>query len=152
MIQSSISLAKKERIFFIGFSKFLSLLVDNEKVYIRIMGIKIPFPFKRRRIYIPKKLVYIKKGYSFLRKWKVKEIEADISFSDPMINGIAYGMMSAIDTIKIDQRVKVNINFFGKNRLKAEFLISNWEFMKNLISFFIPLLIEMRRGHRKGGR
>ena len=149
MIQFSFFIDRKKRIFLIRFQRFLYLMMEKGKLYIRIMGFKIPFPYSRKKIYLPRKLVYLKKGYLFLRKWRLKKIDADLSFSDPMVNGIAYGMMRAIETVKRDQRVKVDINFLGINRLKAEFVISSWTFIKQLKNFFFPLLCEMRRGLKK---
>lgn len=152
MIQSSLFLDKSERTFFLRFNRLLSFMMENGKVFIKIMGFKIPFLTPNQRIYIPKKLIYLNKGYSFLRQWRLKKIALEVSFSDPMMNGITYGIMKAVEAIKGEQRVEININFLGKNRLKAEFVISYWEFIRNLVSFLFPLLIEMRRGFKKGGK
>lgn len=151
MIKSSLFLDKKEKSLSIYPNRLFAIVVEKWKVYIKIMGLKMPFSITRERIYIPKKFIYLKKGYSFLRKWRIKQIEADLSLSDPMVNGVLYGTMRAIETLRMDQRFNVNINFLGINRLKADFLISYWEFIKHLISFFFPLFIDMKRGLKKGG-
>lgn len=149
MIQFSFYLDSGNSKLLIRFNRFLSFLRDRGKIYIRVFGIDIPILLKIKDFIIPLKIKYMKRWYLFIRQLKVKRIDANISFNDPMLNGIAYGIVSALDALGRDHRLNININFLGSNRYSGDFLISYKAFFKQLFKLIFPLLSEMRRGSRK---
>jgi hypothetical protein len=152
MIQVSFLLSHLHKNFSIRFNKFLSFILEKGGSYLRILGLNIPITFKKKRFRLPLQKSFLKNLYLFIRQWKLKRIEAKISFPDPMVNGVAYGMLKVIETIKREPRVNVEINFLGINQLRGDFIISILRFFQYSRKLFFPLLKEMRRGFKKGGR
>jgi hypothetical protein len=82
----------------------------------------------------------------------MKRVEGTISFPDPMVNGILYGWMSAIQTREPDRRIAVTVNFSGENWLNGEFAFSLKTLIHHFRNWIYPLIREMRgRKVSKGG-
>jgi hypothetical protein len=129
---------------------------ENGKVLTKILGISIPVPLKKRRIPIfrkpPIQWIYLKGVFSFITKWKIKKMEGSISFPDPMINGVLYGWMSAIQTERKSPNIYVRVNFLGENWCRGEVTLSLKILFHHLRMWIFPLIREMRRKNpRKEG-
>lgn len=149
MIQFSFYLDSENSKLLISFNRFLSFLRDRGKIYIRVFGIDIPILLKIKDFVIPLKMKNMKRWYLFISQLKLKRIDANISFNDPMLNGIAFGIVSSLDALGKDHRLNININFLGLNRYSSDFIISYKAFFKQLFKLIFPLLSEIRRGPRK---
>jgi hypothetical protein len=135
---------------------FVSSGWENGKISTKIFGLPVPLPLKKKKSQPPSKLpirwVYLKGIFSFLTKWKVKKVEGTLSFPDPMINGILYGWMSAIQTGRANQKAHVTVNFLGENGCRGEVTLSLKILFHHLRSWIFPLSREMRgKRPRKGG-
>lgn len=135
---------------------FVSSGWENGKISTKILGLSIPLSLKRKKIQFPSQLpirwVYMKGIFSFLAKWKVKKVEGTLSLPDPMVNGVLYGWMSAIHTMRADHKVHVTVNFLGENGCKGEVTLSLRILLHHLRSWILPLIREMRgKKSRKGG-
>jgi hypothetical protein len=135
---------------------FVSSGWENGKISTKIFGLPVPLPLKKKKAQPPSKLpirwVYLKGIFSFLTKWKVKKVEGTLSFPDPMINGILYGWMSAIQTGRANQKAHVTVNFLGENGCRGEVTLSLKILFHHLMSWILPLSREMRgKRPRKGG-
>jgi hypothetical protein len=135
---------------------FVSSGVESGKISAKILGVPIPLPLKKKKIRLPSQLpirwIYLKGIFSFLTKWKLKKGEATLSFQDPMVNGILYGWMSAIQSGRADRKINVTVNFLGENGCRGEATLSLKILFHHLRSWIFPLIREMRgRKPRKGG-
>jgi hypothetical protein len=85
-------------------------------------------------------------------KMKLKKVEGTFSFPDPMVNGVLYGWMGAIQAGRADRKNRVTVNFLGENWCEGEVTLSLKIFFQYLRSW-IFFLIRERRGRkgRKGG-
>jgi len=129
---------------------------ENGKILMKIFGLSIPVPLKKKRILIFHKLpiqwIYLRDVFSFLTKWKIKKVEGSISFPDPMINGVLYGWMSAIQTARTSPKIHVRVNFLGENWCRGEVTLSLKILFHHLRKWILPLIREMRRKNpRKEG-
>jgi len=145
MIPVSFSWDTKKRSISLRWDGFFSLGWENGKVLTKILGFPIRFGFKPPKIRSPMRWVYLKEGFSFLPKWKLKKVEGTFSFSDPMVNGLLYGWVSAIETGKVDRTINVTINFLGENRCSGEAIISLKTLLHHLRKWFFFRLREVRR-------
>jgi hypothetical protein len=112
---------------YVKWNGFLSLGWENGRLVKRMLGIPIPFGFRRKGERIGASMMrwaYLKEAVSFLRKWELKKVEGTLSFSDPMVNGILYGWMSAIATEKTGRKIDLTINFLGENWCSGEATVS----------------------------
>jgi hypothetical protein len=91
--------------------------------------------------------VYLKELFSFLTKWRLKKIEGTLSLPDPMMNGVIYGWVSALEARKGGRKINVSINFLGENRISGEAVLSPGVF-SNYLKRWIFLLLKERRGRR----
>jgi hypothetical protein len=135
---------------------FVSSGWENGKISTKIFGLPVPLPLQKKKVELPSKLpirwVYLKGIFSFLTKWKVKKVEGTLSFPDPMINGILYGWMSAIQTGRANQKAHVTVNFLGENGCRGEVTLSLKILFHHLRSWIFPLSREMRgKRPRRGG-
>ncbi len=109
---------------YLRWNGFFSLGREEGKVFARIFGFPIPFPLRRsqRRKRFRGSLGWtdLKRGLSFLGKWRLKKVEGTFSFPDPMVNGLLYGWMTALGSWRDDRRVNLTINFDGENRFSGE--------------------------------
>ena len=156
MIPISLSWDSRKGSFLLKWNGFVSSGWENGKILIKILGVPIPLPFKKKRVQLPKKLpvrwIYLKGIFSFLAKWKLKKVEGTLSFPDPMINGMLYGWMSAMETARVDRKIHVTVNFLGENWCRGEVIVSLKILFHHLRSWIFPLIREMRgRKPRKGG-
>ncbi|NWF94335.1 MAG: hypothetical protein HXY46_15675 [Syntrophaceae bacterium] len=117
----------------------------------KILGLAIPLPSLRGKKGLSFRWVYIKEVLSFLRKWRVKKAEVAVSFSDPMANGLLYGLISALEDGKRDRKIQIDINFLGKNRFSGEAIISPGVFFQHLKRWILLLLREKKGRGQKGG-
>jgi hypothetical protein len=145
MIPVSFSWDTKKRSISLRWDGFFSFGWENGKVLTKLLGFPIRFGFKRQKIRSPMRWVYLKEGFSFLSKWKLKKVEGTFSFSDPMVNGLLYGWVSAIETGKVDRTINVTINFLGENRCSGEAIISLKTLLHHLRKWFFFRLREVRR-------
>jgi len=79
---------------------YFSLGWEEGKVLTKILGFPIPIRFRQRRVHFPLRWIYVKEAFSLLRKWRLKRAEVTFSFPDPMVNGLLYGLISALETGK----------------------------------------------------
>jgi hypothetical protein len=156
MIPISLSWDTQKRSVLLRWNGFVSSGVESGKTSAKILGVPIPLPLKKKKIRLPSQLpirwIYLKGIFSFLTKWKLKKVEATLSFQDPMVNGILYGWLSAIQTGKTDRKIHVTVNFLGENWCRGEVTLSLKILFNHLRSWIFPLVREMRgRKPRKGG-
>jgi hypothetical protein len=156
MIPISLCWDTWKRSFLLKWNGFVSSGWENEKIATKILGLPIPLSFKKKKIQFPSQLpirwVYMKGIFSFLAKWKVKKVEGTLSLPDPMVNGVLYGWMSAIHTVRADHKVHVTVNFLGENGCQGEVTLSLRILFHHLRSWILPLIREMRgKKSRKGG-
>jgi hypothetical protein len=124
---------------------FFSFGWKKGKVLTKILGFPIPFGFKKKKPHFPIRWVYLKEGFSFLSKWKLKKVEGTFSFPDPMVNGLLYGWMSAIETGKAGRKSHIIINFIGENRFSGEAILPLKSFFQHLKRWVFLFLQERRR-------
>ncbi len=136
---------------------FVSSEWENAKVTTKILKMPIPLSWTKEKTRFsgipPVRWLYLKGFFSFLTGWKMKKVEGTVSFSDPMVNGILYGWMSAArGAWDRDGKIDVTVNFSGENRLEGEFTISLKTLVRQFRSWVYPLIREMRgRKVSKGG-
>ncbi len=147
MIPVSFSWDTKKRSISLKWDGFFSFGWENGKVSTKILGFPIRFGFKPKKIHSPMRWVYLKEGFSFLSKWKLKKVEGTFSFSDPMVNGLLYGWVSAIETGKVDRTINVTINFSGENRCSGEAILPLKAFFQHL-KRWIFLFLQGKKGKR----
>jgi hypothetical protein len=156
MIPISLSWDSRRRSFLLKWNGFVSSGWEKGKILVKILGVPISILLKKKRIPLPGKLplrwIYLKGFFSFLAKWKLKKVEGTLSFPDPMINGMLYGWMSAMETARADREIHVTVNFLGENWCRGEVIVSLKILFHHLRSWIFPLIREMRgRKPRKGG-
>jgi hypothetical protein len=156
MIPISICWDTQKQMVLLKWDGFISSEWEKGKHSMKILGLPIPLPLKKRRVQflhpLPIRWVYLKGILSFLTKWKVKKVEGTLSLPDPMVNGVLYGWMSAIQTVWPDQKVNVTVNFLGKNWCRGEMTLSLKILFRHLRKWIFPLIREMRgKKPRKGG-
>ncbi len=156
MIPISLSWESRGKSVFLKWNGFVSSGWENGKISVKILGLSIPTPSKKKKIQLPVKLpmrwIYLKGMFSFLTKWKLKKVEGTFSFEDPMVNGILYGWMSAIQTGRADQKIHVAVNFLGENWCRGEMTLSLKILFHHLRSWVFPLIREMKgKKVSKGG-
>jgi hypothetical protein len=156
MIPVSLFWDTQKRSVLFRWNGFVSSGVESGKILAKILGVPIPLPLKKKKIRLPSQLpirwIYLKGIFSFLTKWKLKKVEATLSFQDPMVNGILYGWMSAIQSGRADRKINVTVNFLGENGCRGEATLFLKILFHHLRSWIFPLIREMRgRKPRKGG-
>jgi hypothetical protein len=156
MIPVSLRWDTRKKSLLLKWDGFVSSGWEKGKILTKILGVSISIPLKRKKIQLPDKLpirwVYLKGIFSFLTKWRLKKVEGTLSFSDPMVNGILYGWVSAIQTGKADPKMDVTVNFLGENWCRGEAVLSLKILFHHFRSWIFPLIREMRgRKPRKGG-
>jgi hypothetical protein len=156
MIPVSLWWDTQKRSVLLRWNGFVSSGVESGKISAKILGVPIPLPLKKKKIrlsnQLPIRWIYLKGIFSFLTKWKFKKVEGTLSFPDPMVNGILYGWISAIQTGRADRKINVTVNFLGENWCRGEVTLSLKILFNHLRSWIFPLVREMRgRKPRKGG-
>lgn len=155
MIPISLIWDTREKVILIKWNGFFSFGWERGKRVKTIFRMPIPYRPKAKR---EKKAhlhqmrwTYLKEVFSFLREWKLKKVEGTLSFQDPMVNGILYGWLAAIESGKKNQKPNLSINFLGENWCSGEATISP----KVLFCYFVrwvPFLFRERRRSPKGGK
>ena len=136
---------------------FVSSEWEKGKLTTKILRMPIPFSLAKEKTRFsgipPLRWVYLKGIFSFFKEWKMKRVEGTVSFPDPMVNGILYGWMSAIQAAgKREGKMDVRVNFSGENWLKGEFAVSLKTLFHHFRSWMYPLIREMRgKKVSKGG-
>jgi hypothetical protein len=114
----------------------------------KILGIPIFFSLTKKTIRFsripPIRWIYLRGFFSFLSKGKLKKLEGTLSFSDPMVNGVVYGWMSAVQAGKPDRKIAVTVNFSGENWLRGKFTVSLKTLIHHFKSWMYPLIREVR--------
>jgi len=156
MIPVSFCWNAQKRLVLLKWNGFISSQWRDGKISAKILGCSIPIPIKKKDIQplsqLPIRWVYLKGIFSFLTKWKLKKLEGNVSFPDPMVNGILYGWASAIQAGGKNQKIHVAINFLGENWWRGEVTISLKILFHHFRNWVFPLVHEMRRKKpRKGG-
>jgi hypothetical protein len=149
MIPVSFSWDTQRRLILLKWNGFLSLRWKGGKASTKVLGLSIPIPLRKREVRLPLRWVYLKGGFSFLTKWRLKKMETNLSFSDPMVNGLLFGWMKAIETVKGNRKIDVTINFLGENECRGESVISVSILFHHLRKWILPLLWEMRRAAKR---
>jgi len=144
MIPFSFFWDTKKRSILLKSDGFFSFRREDEKVLVKILGFRIRFGVRPQKVHFRPRWVYLKEGFSFLSKWKLKKIDGTFSFSDPMVNGVLYGWMSAIQTEKVSRKLNVSINFLGENRFSGEAALPLKPFFHHLKRWGFLLLQEKR--------
>jgi hypothetical protein len=156
MIPISLCWDTRTRSVLLKWNGFISSGWEDGKILMKILGSPIPLPSTKKGFKLPGKppmrWVYLKGIFSFLPKWKLKRVEGTLSFPDPMVNGVLYGWMSAIQEGSANRKNHVTVNFLGETWCRGEMTLSLKVFFKYLRSWIFPLILEMRgRKARKGG-
>lgn len=145
MIPISFSWDTQKRLILLEWNGFFSLRLERGKRSIKVLGLPVPTRFRKRKARLPLRWVYLKGAFSFLAEWKLKKVGANVSFSDPMVNGLLYGWVKAIETVKGNGKINVAINFLGENGCVGEFIIFPKTLFFHLRKWIFSLLWEMRR-------
>ncbi len=148
MIPISFSWNSRNRSASVDLDGFVSSKWKGGRMTTKILGIPISFSLTKKPVRFsripPIRWVYLRGFFSFLSKWKLKKLEGIVSFPDPMVNGVVYGCMSAVQAVKPDRKIAVTVNFFGENRLRGEFGVSLKTLLHHFRSWIYPLIREMR--------
>lgn len=145
MIPFSLSWDTQKRLISFKWNGFLSLVWEKGKVLTKILGFPIPFRLRQKKIHFPIRWVYLKEAFSFLTKWRLKKVEGTFSLPDPMMNGLLYGWISALEIVKAGRKIHVTINFLGENRFSGEAVLSLKAFSYHL-KRWVFLLLQKRKG------
>ncbi len=152
MIPFLLSWDTQKRLISLKWNGFLSLVWERGKVLTKILGFPIPFRHRQKKIHFHMRRVYLKEIFSFLAKWKLRKVEGTFSLPDPMMNGLLYGWISALETVKPDRKINVTINFLGENRFSGEAALPLKAFFHHLKRWVFLLLREKKiRSPRRGG-
>ena len=156
MIPISFCWETRRRSVLLKWNGFISSGWEDGKILVKILGLSLPIPLKRKGVQLsgqlPIRWIYLKEILSFLSKWKLKKVEGTLSFPDPMVNGVLYGWMSAIQAGRADRKNRMTVNFLGDNWCGGEMTLSLKIFFQYLRNWVFPLIREMKgREPRKGG-
>ncbi len=156
MIPISLNWDTRERAVLLKWDGFISSGWRDGKISTRVLGFPIHFRLKKKEIQLlvrlPVREVYLKGILSFLAGWKLKKVEGTLSFSDPMVNGVLYGWMSAFQTEKPGRKVRLTVNFSGENWCRGQATLSLSVLLYHIKSWILPFICEMRRRKsRQGG-
>jgi hypothetical protein len=157
MIPIALKWNTRTRSVLLKWNGFISSEWEKGRMMAKILGLSILLPLKDKRIQLPSRFpvrwIYVKGIVSFLTKWKAKKVEGTLSFPDPMLNGILYGWMSALQTERAERKIHITVNFLGENWCRGEVTLSLKILFHHLRSWIFPLILEMReRKPRKGGK
>jgi len=133
----------------LNWNRLFSIGREGEKSILKVLGIPIPLPPSPNKVTFPMRWFYIKNGISFIAHWRLERLEGTISFSDPMINGVLYGWLSALEGVKPKKKFGVTINFLGTNNFSGQASIPPRVLFTHLRRWILPLFLEMGRAKRK---
>jgi len=157
MIPISLKWDTRKRSVLLKWNGFISSGWEKGRMMAKILGLSFPLPLREKGVQLPSRFpvrwVYVKRIFSFLTKWKVKKVEGTLSFPDPMLNGILYGWMSAVQRERVERKIHITVNFLGENWCRGEVTLSLKILFHHLRSWIFPLILEIRgRKPRKGGK
>jgi len=153
MIPFSFLWDTQKRSILLKWNGLLSWGWEKGNASMRIFGFSIPFNPIKKGIRFRMRWIYLKEALSFLKEWRLKKMEGTISLPDPMINGILYGWISALETGRKGEKIHVTINFIGQNRFSGEAILPLRTFIYHLKRWVFLLLREKRWRRRpdRGG-
>ena len=156
MIPISLNWDTRKRSILLKWNGFISSGWEKGKMVAKIFRLPIPLPLKKKKVRFPGRLpirwIYLKGIFSLPTQWKLKKLEGTLSFRDPMVNGMLYGWINALQTEKADRRIRVTVNFKGENWCRGEATLSLKILFHHLRGWIYPLIREMRvRKAQKGG-
>jgi hypothetical protein len=151
MIPFLLSWDTQRRLISLKWNGFFSLVWEKGKVLMKMLSFPIPFRLRQKKSHFHIQWIYLKELFSFLAKWKLRKVEGAFSLPDPMINGLVYGWIRALEAVKPDRKISVTINFLGENRFSGEAALSLKVFFHHLKRWVFLLLREkkIRRMRRK---
>ncbi len=127
---------------------FVSSEWKRGRMTTKILGIPIPFSMTKKTIRSfripPIRWIYLRGFFSFLSKWRLKKVEGTLSLPDPMVNGVVYGWMSAVQAMKPGRKMAVTVNFSGENWLRGGLTISLRTLIHHFRTWIYPLIREVR--------
>ena len=145
MIPFSFLWDTQKRSILLKWNGLLSWGWEKGNASMRIFGFSIPFNPIKKGIRFRMRWIYLKEALSFLKEWRLKKMEGTISLPDPMINGILYGWISALETGRKGEKIHVTINFIGQNRFSGEAILPLKALIYHLKRWVFLLLREKRR-------
>jgi hypothetical protein len=152
MIPFSLSWDTRKRSVSLKWNGFLSLRWEKGRVLTKILGFPVPFDPRQKRVHFSMRRVYLKEVLSFVKEWRLRRIEGTVSLPDPMMNGVLYGWVSALEAGKGSRKISVSINFLGVNGFSGEAVLSPRVFFNYLKRWALLLLKERgRRRPQRGG-
>jgi hypothetical protein len=152
MIPFSFLWDTQKRSILLKWNGFLSWGWERGNAWMRIFGFPIPFNPIEKGVRFRRRRIYLQEALSFLKEWKLKKMEGTISLPDPMMNGVLYGWISALETRRTREKIHVTINFIGQNRFSGEAILPLKSFIHHLKRWVFLLLRERRRRPDKGGQ
>jgi hypothetical protein len=144
MIPISFSWDTREKSILLKWDGFFSLSWKEGKVSTKLIGVPVPIRLGKKKIHFPVRWEYAKEILSFLRGWRLKKIEGKLSLPDPMMNGVLYGWLSALETGRKGRKVRLSVNFLGENRFSGEAVLPLRVLFGRLKSWVCFLLRERR--------
>jgi hypothetical protein len=153
MIPFSFLWDTQKRSILLKWNGFLSLGSKRGNVLMRIFGFPFPLNPSGKKIRFRMRRIYLKEALSFLKEWRLKKMEGTISLPDPMINGVLYGWISALETGGTGEKIHVTINFIGQNRFSGEAILPLKAFIYHVKRWVFLLFREKRRRRpNRGGK
>ena len=154
MIPISLFWDSRKRSIGLKWNGFFSLGREKGKVFMKIFRFPISLSPKGigpkpKKIHLPMRWVYLKRAFSFLKEWKLKEVKGTLSFPDPMVNGLLYGWMCAVQHGKVDRKIDVTVNFLGENWCRGEVVMSLKVLFRHFTKWMLPFIVEMRKGDKR---
>ncbi len=152
MIPVSFVWDSRERSLYIKWNGFFSLGWEKGRVLKKTFGLTIPAPFpsaSEKIHFRTLRWTYLKEAFSFLKEWKFKKVEGSLSFPDPMVNGLLYGWLCALEKEKVDRNINLTINFLGENWCSGEATISVKALFGHLKRWILPLFREVGAAAQK---
>ncbi len=148
MIPISFSWNSRNQSASIKMDGFVSSEWKNGRMTTKILGLPLSFSLTKKTARfsrIPRlRWVYLRGFFSFLSKWRLKKLEGTLSFPDPMVNGVVYGWMSAVQTWEPARKIAVTVNFSGENWLRGEVIVSVRTLIHHFRNWIYPLIREVR--------
>ncbi|MFY9269047.1 MAG: hypothetical protein WAO55_04775 [Candidatus Manganitrophaceae bacterium] len=84
-----------------------------------------------------------------LRAFSISHLRLDLSFDDPMINGLCYGAFQGVRERMLKKRVDLSANFCGENRLVGKVVFSLYRLILPTLRLLVGLpYLQMFRFYR----
>ena len=141
MIPISLLWDTRKRFIRLAWDGFLSVGWEKGRMLARILGIPVSCPLKKRTLRVPVRPMPLREAVVFLKAWRIKRVEGTISLPDPMVNGVLYGWLSAVQSMGQEGRVNVTVSFLGENSCSGEAVMP----FRALVSFGIKRIFSAVR-------